>query len=164
MLAAPPARAQGLESSRAASAEYIAGSIADEKSRGGDAPPCEAQSELDPLLLALCPPMSPLPPVAADAPLDSSGVKGGACAQAAEAALVEQVVRRVVWGGDRRRGVARIELDGDFAGTTIWVRGEGRDVALEVDLGPALSSRALPERLVERLRARGIEFTSVVVR
>lgn len=73
---------------------------------------------------------------------------------------MEQLVRRIVWGGDRRRGVARIELDGDFAGTTIWVRGEGRALALEVTWGPGIEGEALTERLLARLRARGLEVTA----
>jgi hypothetical protein len=81
-----------------------------------------------------------------------------------EFALVEAVVRRVAWGGDRRRGVARIELDGIFSGTTVWVRGEGRALELEVSLGPGVEAALLPERLLGRLRARGLEVTGLDVR
>jgi len=81
-----------------------------------------------------------------------------------EPVLIEQVVRRLLIGGDRRRGVARIDLDGEYAGTTVWVRGEGRAVELEVILGPNLSADGLPERLLGRLRARGLEVASLEVR
>jgi hypothetical protein len=67
----------------------------------------------------------------------------------------------VLWGGDRRRGVARIELDGDFAGTTIWIRGEGRALELDVTLGPGLEGSGLTERLIGRLRARGLAVTEL---
>jgi hypothetical protein len=81
-----------------------------------------------------------------------------------ETALVQEVVRRVSWGGDRRRGVARIELDGAFSGTTVWVRGEGRSVELEVSFGPGLESDGLAERLLRRLQARGLDVTELEVR
>jgi hypothetical protein len=84
--------------------------------------------------------------------------------QSIETALVQEVVRRVSWGGDRRRGVARIELDGAFSGTTIWVRGEGRSVELEVSFGRGLESDGLTDRLLRRLRARGLDVTELEVR
>jgi hypothetical protein len=81
-----------------------------------------------------------------------------------EAALVEAVVRRISWGGDRRRGVARIELAGALSGTTIWVRGDGANLELEICLGPGLEASELSERLLGRLRARGLEVTGLEVR
>jgi hypothetical protein len=74
------------------------------------------------------------------------------------------VVQRICIGGDRRRGVARIDLDGDYAGTTVWVRGEGRAIELEVVLGPGVSAAGLPERLAFRLRAKGLDISSLEVR
>jgi hypothetical protein len=81
-----------------------------------------------------------------------------------EVALIEEVVRRISWGGDRRRGAARIELGGDLVGTTIVVHGEGRTVALDIELGPGAEAGALPARLAARLAARGLEVRSVDVR
>jgi hypothetical protein len=81
-----------------------------------------------------------------------------------ETPIIEHVVRRLFIGGDRRRGVARIDLDGDYAGTTLWVRGEGSAIELEVVLGPGLAADGLPERLLGRLRASGLEVTSLEVR
>jgi hypothetical protein len=60
--------------------------------------------------------------------------------------------------------VARLELDGDYAGTTLWVRGEGSTLEIEVRLGVGLESSDLPERLLDRLRARGLEVSAVDVR
>jgi hypothetical protein len=82
----------------------------------------------------------------------------------AEVAIVEEVVRRIAWGGDRRRGVARIELGGEHLGTAIVVEGEGRALTLSVELPPGARVTELPERLAERLRARGLEVTHVEVR
>lgn len=81
-----------------------------------------------------------------------------------ETPVIEHVVRRLFIGGDRRRGVARIDLDGDYAGTTLWVRGEDGAIELEVVLGPGLSADGLPERLLGRLRASGLEVSSLEVR
>jgi hypothetical protein len=81
-----------------------------------------------------------------------------------ETVLLESIVKRVSWGGDRRRGVARLELDGAYAGTTLWVRGEGSALEIEIRLGAGLDSIDLPERLLGRLRARGLEVSAVDVR
>lgn len=76
----------------------------------------------------------------------------------------EEAVRRVAWGGDRRRGVARIELGGEYAGTSIIIRGEGRELSLRVEVAPGCDARDLPARLVERLEARGLCVTELEVR
>jgi hypothetical protein len=77
---------------------------------------------------------------------------------------LEEVVRRVAWGGDRRSGVARLELGGAHLGTAIVVRGAGREVALSIELARGSDAGTLPARLLERLRARGLEVTDVEVR
>jgi hypothetical protein len=116
---------------------------------------------LELLLASAAPPLRALP---AEGPLLDLPGKLVSPGPSIEPALVEQVVRRLVIGGDRRRGVARMDLDGEYAGTVVWVRGEGRAVELEVVLGPGLSENGLPERLLARLRARGLDVSSVEVR
>jgi hypothetical protein len=118
--------------------------------------------EVDPLELALAQPQNPHHPPS----LATNETSGRATERGLfiETALVQEVVRRVSWGGDRRRGVARIELDGAFSGTTIWVRGEGRALELEVSFGRGLESDGLAERLLRRLRARGLDVTELEVR
>jgi hypothetical protein len=118
--------------------------------------------DIDPLELTLAQPSNPHP-VPSLAPNETSG-RATERGLFIESALVQEVVRRVSWGGDRRRGVARIELDGAFCGTTIWVRGEGRALELEVSFGPGLESDGLAERLLRRLRARGLDVTEFEVR
>jgi hypothetical protein len=81
-----------------------------------------------------------------------------------ESALIAEVVRRVAWGGDRRRGVARLELGGALAGTCITVEGEGREVSLDIVLGPGQELGELPARLAARFAARGITLRSFEVR
>ncbi|HEX6276121.1 MAG TPA: hypothetical protein VFZ53_23935 [Polyangiaceae bacterium] len=124
--------------------------------------PAEAP-ELDPLELTLSAPPGALTTTLSQcAPAVSS--LAGPAGVPAEVVLSAGLIRRVVWGGDRRRGIARIELDGTFAGTSIWLTGEGRSLNLEVVLGPGLEGNRLVERLLARLGARGIAVASCEVR
>lgn len=80
-----------------------------------------------------------------------------------DVAALEEAVRRVSWGGDARRGVARIELGGEYAGTAVVIRGEGRELSLRLELGRGADARGLTERLVARLTARGLRVTDVEI-
>lgn len=119
---------------------------------------------LDPLCRSLAAPVlvSGLP----TAPPNGSSPAGMpvASASVADIAVIEEVVRRIAWGGDRRAGVARIELGGAHLGTAIVVRGSGREVSLSIELGQGFEASALPERLVARLRARGLAVTELEIR
>ncbi|HEV8547797.1 MAG TPA: hypothetical protein VGQ57_02195 [Polyangiaceae bacterium] len=116
-----------------------------------------ARGELDPLLLSLA--VAPGPPAAVVPPLAPAGL-GPVPAPVPLAHSVEEVVRRIAWGGDRRRGVARIELGGEYEGTAIVVRGDGRELTLTVEVRPGANAGELSEELVERLRARGLSITA----
>jgi len=124
----------------------------------------ELQDEaLDPLTRTLAGPFiavaatSPSP----SAPAALATATGGNAV--AELAAVEEAVRRVAWGGDRRRGIARIELGGEHTGTAIVVHGEGRSVGLSVQGAAGAATGELAERLFERLRARGLDVTDLAV-
>jgi len=73
------------------------------------------------------------------------------------AMLISALARRVAWGGDRRRGSARIELsDGPLAGATLVVHTEARAVSVELELprsAPAVNDWR--ERIIRRLEERG---------
>jgi hypothetical protein len=71
--------------------------------------------------------------------------------------LLSGMARRVAWGGDRRKGSARIELsEGALAGATLVVHTEQRSVSVEIELpGGARASNGLEQRLLERLEGRG---------
>lgn len=124
----------------------------------------EAQEEaLDPLTRSLAGTFIAVP-VAGAAPVAPPGAvvtPGGHAV--ADFAAIEDAVRRVAWGGDRRRGVARIELGGEHAGTAIVVHGEGRSVGLTVHGSAGAATGELAERLLGRLRARGLDVSSVKV-
>jgi hypothetical protein len=71
--------------------------------------------------------------------------------------LINGLARRVAWGGDRRKGSARIELsEGPLAGATLIVHAEQRSVSVELELPPGASSAGdWPRRILGRLEERG---------
>jgi len=70
--------------------------------------------------------------------------------------LVAGLARRAAWGGDRRRGSARIELsEGTLAGATLVVHAEQRSVSVELELPPGRSASGWQERIAQRLEGRG---------
>jgi hypothetical protein len=70
--------------------------------------------------------------------------------------LLTGLARRVAWGGDRRRGTARIELsEGALAGATLVVHTEQREVSVELELPAGAGAQGWEARLTERLEGRG---------
>ncbi len=77
---------------------------------------------------------------------------------------VTELVRRIAWGGDRRRATARLELAGGrFAGAALQI--EARDGVLSVmlEVPPGADGGELASLLGERLLARGLSIESVCV-
>ncbi len=70
--------------------------------------------------------------------------------------LLSGLARRVAWGGDRRKGSARIELsEGTLAGATLVVHTEQRSVSVELELPSGTRAQGWEARLTQRLEARG---------
>jgi hypothetical protein len=71
--------------------------------------------------------------------------------------LLTGLARRVAWGGDRRKGTARIELsEGALAGATLVVHTEQRSVSVEIELpGGSSAGQGLEQRILDRLEGRG---------
>jgi len=71
--------------------------------------------------------------------------------------LLSGLARRVAWGGDRRKGTARIELsEGALAGATLVVHAEQRSVSVEIELPDGSSAgQGLEQRILDRLAGRG---------
>ena len=70
--------------------------------------------------------------------------------------LLTSLSRRAAWGGDRRKGSARIELsEGALAGATLVVHAEQRSVSVELELPSGIASSGWQQRIAERLEARG---------
>lgn len=70
--------------------------------------------------------------------------------------LIAGLARRAAWGGDRRKGSARIELsEGALAGATLVVHAEERTVSVELELPSGVTARDWQHRIATRLEARG---------
>jgi hypothetical protein len=73
--------------------------------------------------------------------------------------LLPQLVRRIAWAGDRRRGSVQLELGaGRHAGTTITVHADDGRVRVELTGAGADELRA---RIRSRLEGRGLDVVSV---
>ena len=78
--------------------------------------------------------------------------------------LLTGLARRAAWGGDRRKGSARIELsEGALAGATLVVHTEQRAVSVELELPPGTPALGWQQKIAERLEGRGFA-ASVKVR
>ena len=74
-------------------------------------------------------------------------------------------VRRLAWGGDGRRGTARIEIAaGEWAGAAIVVHAVERQVRIEIDLPEGVPLESWRERIAARLRERGVELLELSIR
>ena len=70
--------------------------------------------------------------------------------------LLNGLTRRTAWGGDGRKGSARIELsEGCLAGATLVVHAEQRSVSVELELPPGTTASGWQQRILQRLAARG---------
>lgn len=70
--------------------------------------------------------------------------------------LLTGLARRVAWGGDRRKGSARIELsEGALAGATLVVHTERQTVSVELELPAGMAAQGWQERIAQRLEGRG---------
>ena len=118
-----------------------------------------ARDEIDPLDPAtrraamLAPPMSA--PVAPQAPLASPVVDGPPpAARLSLEEIMPQLVKRIAWAGDKRKGSVRLELGaGAYAGSTITVHADDGRVRLEV---AGADAERLREKLDARLRRHGL--------
>jgi hypothetical protein len=79
--------------------------------------------------------------------------------------LVSELLRSIAWGGDRRRGTARIELgSGRYGGTALKVEVVGERLQIDLDAPPGVDASELGARLSERFAARGLLVDSLIVR
>jgi hypothetical protein len=73
--------------------------------------------------------------------------------------LHPQLVRRIAWAGDRRRGSVQLELGaGPHAGTTVTVHADDGRVRVQLEGSGADALRA---RIAGRLARRGLHVESV---
>ena len=73
--------------------------------------------------------------------------------------LLPQLVRRIAWAGDRRKGTVQLELGaGRHAGTTVTVHANDGRVRVEIQ---GVDVEELRSRIAARLRGHGIVVESV---
>lgn len=77
---------------------------------------------------------------------------------------IERVVRRFAWGGNGRRGTARLELGvGPLAGATLTLHAEGDEVVVRVEGAKGDQAAAWAAQLTSRLGGRGIVVRDVEI-
>jgi hypothetical protein len=70
---------------------------------------------------------------------------------------LDKLVRRLSWGGNGRRGSARVELGaGALAGSTVVVHVDDGEVSLEIEASNGVEDAEWRARLVSRLERRGL--------
>jgi hypothetical protein len=97
-------------------------------------------------------------------PVDTSTITshGPRTAMVSLEGLLPELVRRIAWAGDRRRGSAQLELGaGAYAGTTITVHANDGRVRVEVHGSDDCAANQLRARIAERLAGRGLDVESV---
>jgi len=78
---------------------------------------------------------------------------------------VSETIRRIAWGGDRRRGTARVELGGGvFEGACLQVHANGASLRIELTAPPGVDASRLAERIEARLAKRGLQLESLAIR
>lgn len=122
-----------------------------------------AQDELDPdarRAAQLAPPAF----VTAQAATPTAESAPAARAHASLEDLVPQLVRKIAWTGDGKRGSVRMELGaGDLAGSVLVVHSDAGKVRVELAVPAGVDRDAWRERLTQRLGARGIDLESIEV-
>lgn len=78
--------------------------------------------------------------------------------------LVPELVKKIAWSGDAKRGTVRMELGaGDLAGSTLTVSAENGRVSVHVSTPPGTDTAAWRDRLASRLESRGLTLDTVEV-
>jgi hypothetical protein len=99
--------------------------------------------------------MAPPPPIAATA-------QTNACVSLED--LIPQLVKRIAWSGDSRRGTVRMELgSGELAGSTLIVSAESGRVNVRLLSPLGTNTDTWRARIASRLEARGLSVGSVEV-
>lgn len=129
----------------------------DERARG-----LEARPEADPLDPHARHVAQLAPPASFPAAPPTTHAEPTARAARSLEELVPELVRRIAWAGDGRRGTVRMELGaGSFAGASVLVHADDGRVRIELGGLPEHALGPLRERLSARLQARGFDLESV---
>lgn len=127
-------------------------------------PPTTTDDDLDPMArraAQLAPPVQLGAPAAVAEP--SAIVDTHARVSLEE--ILPQLVRKIAWAGDGKKGSVRIELGaGELAGSTLLVHADEGKVRVELNVPPGVDAHAWKERIHSKLTARGLDVESVDVR
>jgi len=86
-------------------------------------------------------------------------------AHASMESMLPDMVRKIAWSGDGKRGSMRLELGaGALAGGTLLVHADEGRVSVELNAPSGTDVNAWKERLEERLERRGVAVDEVVVK
>ncbi len=73
--------------------------------------------------------------------------------------LLDRLVKRLSWGGNGRRGSARIELGaGSLAGATLLVHADGSELTLEIEGADPRAAEEFTARISQRLGDKGFSL------
>lgn len=73
--------------------------------------------------------------------------------------LLDRLVKRLSWGGNGRRGSARIELGaGSLAGATLLVHADGSELTLEIEGADPGAAAEFTARISRRLGDKGFSL------
>ena len=145
----------------------MAGAPAHDKARSCGEPtedaPRELRDRFDPLDPATRQAAQLAPPsnvaVAPPDALQQAGAEIAPRARVSMEELLPQLVKRIAWAGDRRRGSVQLELGaGRHAGTVVTVHAEDGRVRVELDGGNADELRS---KIRTRLERQGLVVESV---
>jgi hypothetical protein len=130
----------------------------DGKKEGKDRHAADAFDPLDPAsrkVAQIAPPMT----LSAVAPATN---EVAARARVSMEDLLPQLVRRIAWAGDRRKGTVQLEIGaGRHEGTTVTVHADDGRVRVELRGKDGAPVDDLRERLDARLRRHGLDVESV---
>ncbi len=120
--------------------------------------PIEAFDPLDPAsrrMAQIAPPMAIAPPAATNNDVSAR-------ARVSMEDLLPQLVRRIAWAGDRRKGTVQLEIGaGRHEGTTVTVHADDGRVRVELHGRDPSATEDLRQRLDARLRRHGLDVESV---
>ncbi len=122
--------------------------------------PCD----LDPVARALAHgnpfPMGQIAPQPGPVPTSASH----GCAVASVERVFAELVRRVAWSGDGRRGSVRIEIGaGSLAGAVLLVQADSGAVEVSIQLPSGSDPGVWRNRIAKRLEKRGLQVSSLEV-
>jgi hypothetical protein len=131
-------------------------------------PHTRVQVQDDPLDPMLRQPGLFAPPTAPPLPTTPASTPAGALLARASTSLEEllpQLVRKIAWSGDGKRGAVRMELGaGALAGSTLVLESDGGRIRVQLDAPPGVDGEAWKRRIGARLADKRIEVESIEVR